>query len=303
MTVVHEIDDVVKNMGYNYEIILVNDSSPDHVWTVIVELCNCRKDIVGINFAKNFGQHAALMAGYRQCTGDYIFTLDDDGQTPADEIPVLLHKLLEGYDVVYGKYEERKDNAFRKLGSKANNAMLESIIGKPKEVHLTSFYVAKKYVIDEICMYRNPYPYLWGLIVRTTGSIANQTIHHNDREEGTSGYTLIKLLKLWLNGFTAFSVKPLRIATGFGVLVSFIGFIIAILTVINKLLNPEIMAGYSSLMAAILIIGGIIMMLLGMLGEYIGRIYICMNDSPQYVIKEVINTVKKENGDTEWIKP
>ena len=288
-TVVRDIDNVLAAMNYRYEIVLVNDNSPDNVWSVIAELCEQRENIIGINFAKNFGQHSAIMAGFRQVSGDFVFTLDDDGQTPADEIPKLLAKCDEGYDVVFGEYAERKDNAFRKFGSKANNYMLENIVGKPADVHLTSFYVARKFVIEEICKYHNPYPYLWGLIVRTTSNIANVTIRHNNREEGSSGYTLTKLIRLWLNGFTAFSVKPLRIATAFGGIISVLGFVYAIFTIINRLLHPEIAAGFSSLMSAILIIGGMIMILLGMLGEYIGRIYICINESPQYVVKEIKN--------------
>jgi undecaprenyl-phosphate 4-deoxy-4-formamido-L-arabinose transferase len=222
LAVVAEIDGAVRDSGHPYEIILVSDHSPDDVWQVICELCEQRDDIIGINLAKNFGQHSALMAGYRYCSGDYIFTMDDDGQTPAEAIPVLLAKLHEGYDVVYGKYEERKDSAFRKMGSRVNNYMMEKMIGKPKEVHLTSFFVARKFVIEKICEYSNPFPYIWGLIVRTTHNIANVAINHRDRAGGVSGYTLRKLLHLWVNGLTAFSVKPLRIASAFGIIVSFI---------------------------------------------------------------------------------
>jgi len=297
ITVIAEIDCVLQNLGYKYEIVLINDNSPDNVWAIIDNLCSNRKDIIGLNLAKNFGQHSALMAGYRQCSGDYIITMDDDGQTPSDEIKVLINKLEEGFDVVYGKYTERKDNVFRRFGSKVNNYMMEAIIGKPKDVHLTSFYISRKYIIDEICKYQNPYPYIWGLIVRTTHNIANVTINHHTREGGSSGYTLTKLLRLWMNGFTAFSVKPLRIATGFGLLVSIIGFFVTIYTVVDKLLHPDIQAGYSALMSAILIIGGVLMILLGMIGEYIGRIYICINNSPQYVIRDKRNVINREYGD------
>ncbi|MDR0851650.1 MAG: glycosyltransferase family 2 protein [Clostridiales Family XIII bacterium] len=292
-TVVSQIDAVLKASEYAskyiYEIILVNDNSPDDVWSVIDAMCAVRTDVIALSLAKNFGQHAALMAGYHRCSGDYVFTMDDDGQTPAEEIFTLLDKLHEGFDVVYGQYEDRKDNGFRKLGSKANNFMMESIVGKPKHVRLTSFFVARKYVIDEICRYTNPYPYIWGLIIRTTNSIANVTIQHRRRTDGSSGYTLLKLISLWMNGFTAFSVKPLRIATGFGLVVSVIGFLFTIFTIVYKIIYPETAAGYSSMMSAILIIGGVIMILLGMLGEYVGRIYISMNESPQFVVKDMRN--------------
>ena len=287
LAVVAEIDAVVASLGCQAEIILINDHSPDDVWQVIDELCAQRPDIIGLNLAKNFGQHSALMAGYRECTGDFVFTLDDDGQTPAEAIPVLLAKLGEGYDVVYGRYGERKDNAFRKAGSRLNNYMMEKMIGKPKEVHLTSFFCARRFIIDEVVKYSNPFPYIWGLIVRSTHNIANVEISHRGRIGGSSGYTLSRLIHLWVNGLTAFSIKPLRIATAIGVVFAFAGFIALIYTVVDKLfIRPDIPAGYSAMMSALLIIGGILMIMLGLLGEYIGRIYICINDSPQYVIKE-----------------
>ncbi|MDR3363336.1 MAG: glycosyltransferase family 2 protein [Clostridiales Family XIII bacterium] len=286
--VVSEIDEALAGAGYSYEIVFVNDGSPDGVWPVIAKLCEARKDLIGINLAKNFGQHSALMAGYRACAGDIVVTMDDDGQTPAFGIPALAAGVENGADVVYGCYESRRDSAFRKLGSKLNNRLLESFIGKPKDVQLTSFFAAKRYIIDEICKYANPYPYIWGLIVRSTGSIANVAIEHRGRASGASGYTLKKLFDLWMNGFTAFSVKPLRLATNFGLVISVVGFAAAIFTIANKILHPEISAGYSSLMAVLLVVGGILMILIGMLGEYIGRMYISMNEAPQYVVKEEI---------------
>ncbi|MDR2547462.1 MAG: glycosyltransferase family 2 protein [Lachnospiraceae bacterium] len=294
--VVSEIDDALRDGGYQYEIILVNDNSPDDVWSVICDLCEKRDDVIGLNLAKNFGQHSALMAGYRHVTGDYVFTMDDDGQTPAEAIPILLSKLMEGFDVVYGKYEERKDSTFRKLGSRFNNYMMEKMIGKPKEIHLTSFFVARRFVIDKICEYHNPFPYIWGLVVRTTHNIANVTITHRERSGGDSGYTLRKLLHLWVNGLTAFSVKPLRVASMFGMLVSVVGFFALIYTIVDRILNPDMPPGYSAMMSAILIVGGVLMILLGMLGEYIGRIYICINDSPQYVIRDSRGVIYDRKG-------
>ena len=259
--VVGDIGKLMENLSdYTYEIVLVNDCSPDKVWTKIDALCEQYSFIKGINLAKNFGQHSAL-----------------------------LDKLQEGYDVVYAKYAERKDNSFRKLGTWMNNLMLTTMVGKPKNISLTSFFVCRSYVIKEICNYRNAFPYIWGLVLRTTKNIANATIEHHEREEGESGYTLTKLLSLWMNGFTAFSIKPLRVSAILGVLFTTIGVLGIIFTVVNKLLHPEIMAGYSSLMTVLLIIGGVVMLSLGLIGEYIGRIYLCINTMPQFVIRETKN--------------
>ncbi|MDD6207339.1 MAG: glycosyltransferase family 2 protein [Clostridiales bacterium] len=271
---------------YEYEIILVNDFSPDKVWDVITDLAKKNRNIKGISFSRNFGQHAALLAGYGQATGDIVISMDDDGQAPVESIYDLVDKLEEGYDVVYGRYEQMKQNWFRIFGSIVNEKMEEVLLGKPKDLRGTSFFAMKRFVVDEIIRYKNSYPYIGGLVFRTTKNIGNVTVKQRERQDGKSGYTLKKLLKLWINGFTAFSEKPLRLATILGLVCAAGGFLYGIVTVIHKILNPQIQMGYSSILSVILFIGGVIMFLLGMIGEYIGRIYISINDAPQFVIKE-----------------
>lgn len=279
--------------AYDYEMILVNDCSPDNTFEVIRKICAENPKIKGINLAKNFGQHAALMAGLRHAKGDVTVCLDDDGQTPADEVSKLLAKIEEGYDVVYAKYEHKKHNLFRNFGSKVNELMTRFMLGKPKELYISSYFAARRFVVEEVTRYENAYPYVIGLVLRSTKSIANVVVTHREREIGSSGYTLKKLLGLWVNGFTSFSVKPLRIATMLGAVNAFLGFAYALYTVIKKLINPAVPVGFSSMMSAIMFIGGMVMLMLGMIGEYIGRIYVCMNNSPQYVIKEKLNEEKE----------
>ena len=288
--VVEEIDTTMKSLSaYHYEIVLVNDCSPDDTYEVIRALCRQRTDICGIDLARNFGQHAALMAGFRYAHGDVVVCLDDDGQTPADEVGKLLNKIDEGYDVVYAKYTHKHHSGFRNFGSKINELMTRVMLGKPKELYISSYFAARKFVVEEMMCYTNPYPYVIGLVLRTTKNIANVEVTHRDREIGTSGYTIGKLLGLWFNGFTAFSIKPLRIATAMGCLVACGGFLYGIYTVIKKFVNPAVPVGFSAVMAALVFIGGMIMLMLGLIGEYIGRIYISLNNSPQYVIKECLN--------------
>ena len=289
--VVDEIDATMKTLNeYKYEIILVNDSSPDDTYEVIRSLCAKRQDIRGINLSRNFGQHAALMAGFRYVHGDVVVCLDDDGQTPASEVGKLLDKIDEGYDAVYAKYTRKQHSGFRNFGSKINELMTRVMLGKPKELYLSSYFAVRKYVVEEMLRYTNPYPYVIGLVLRTTKKIANVEVTHREREEGTSGYTIGKLFGLWFNGFTAFSIKPLRIATALGCLTACAGFLYGFYTVVKKFLNPNVPIGFSALMAALVFIGGMIMLMLGLIGEYIGRIYISLNNSPQYVIKECLNT-------------
>lgn len=295
--VVAEIDGTMKKLPeYTYEIVLVNDSSPDDTFEVIRGLCAERKDICGINLARNFGQHAALMAGFHYTHGDVVVCLDDDGQTPAAEVGKLLSAIGEGYDVVYAKYAHKQHSGFRNFGSKINELMTRVMLGKPKELYLSSYFAAKRFVVDEILRYTNPYPYVIGLVLRTTKNIANVEVSHREREVGVSGYTLGKLLGLWFNGFTAFSIKPLRVATAMGGTTALCGFLYGIYTVIKKFVNPNVPIGFSSLMAALVFIGGMLMLMLGLIGEYIGRIYISLNNSPQYVIRECIYSGGSPDG-------
>ena len=294
--VVEEIDTAMEKMPeYEHEIVLVNDSSPDDTFEVIRELCARRKDICGINLARNFGQHAALMAGFRYIRGEIVVCLDDDGQTPADEVGKLLGEIEEGYDVVYAKYTHKQHSGFRNFGSKINELMTRIMLGKPKELYLSSYFAARRFVVDEMLRYTNPYPYVIGLVLRTTKNITNVEVSHREREVGTSGYTIGKLLGLWFNGFTAFSIKPLRVATAMGCITACGGFLYGIYTVIKKFVNPNVPIGFSAMMAALVFIGGMIMLMLGLIGEYIGRIYISLNNSPQYVIKECIG--EKHRGE------
>ena len=289
--VVNEIKITVaeRSYKYDYEIVLVNDHSPDNVFSVIKKLAENDKSIKGLDLAKNFGQHSALLAGFSYVTGDIIVCLDDDGQTPANQMFKLIDALDDDYDVVFAQYPEKKHSLFRNFGSIVNDFMARILLSKPKNLKIMSYFACKKYVIEEVLRYNNPYPYMSGLLLRTTKNIKNVLVEHRDRESGASGYTLKKLLTLWFNGFTSFSVIPLRISTYLGLIFAGIGFIYGIYIVINKILNANIPMGYSSMMAVLLFVGGIIMLMLGMVGEYIGRIYISLNKSPQYVLRQTIN--------------
>ncbi|MDE5680307.1 MAG: glycosyltransferase, partial [Lachnospiraceae bacterium] len=192
-------------------------------------------------------------------------------------------------DVVYARYEHKQHSWFRNFGSKLNELMTRVMLGKPKELYISSYFAARRFVIDEVVRYENAYPYVIGLVLRATKNITNVNVTHREREIGSSGYTLGKLINLWVNGFTSFSVKPLRIATMIGAFCAFMGFCYGIYTIVKKFINPSVPMGFSSLMSAVVFIGGMQMLILGLIGEYIGRIYVCMNNSPQYVIRETIN--------------
>lgn len=287
--VVEEIVCEMKKVSekYDYEIILVNDGSKDRTVQVLRKLHEENPKIVVADMIRNFGQHSAMMAGFSLAKGDYIFSCDDDGQAPVESIIPLIEKLKEGYDLVYGKYEEIKQSSFRRFGSKVNAKMSEIMIKKPKNLFISSFMVMTRIVVDEIIKYQGPYPYIAGLLLRVTRNATCIDVKQRERVAGKSNYTFRKLVKLWMNGFTAFSILPLRIASIIGVMCSITGFVGAVYFMMAKIFNPAVPLGYASTIVAILFIGGIIMMLLGMIGEYIGRIYLTINQTPQYILREI----------------
>lgn len=277
---------VLRDGRYEYEILLVNDNPADDTWREILRLKQQDPRIFGICMSRNFGQASALMAGYRHVRGDLVVSLDDDGQTPPAEMFRLIDALDEETDVVYASYPTKHHSPFRNFGSKVNDWMATWLMGKPKNLYMASYYVARRFVIDEMVRCENPFPYVDGLAVRSTSRFKNVPIDHQDRTEGESGYTFGKLLALWMNGFTAFSVKPLRIATVMGMIFSVLGFLFAVMVVVRKIiLLDQIDAGWSSIVAIVLLLDGILMMMLGLVGEYVGRMYMTMNKSPQYVIR------------------
>ena len=294
--VVCEIEENMKDMSsFDCEIILVNDGSPDGTWDKICEVAGKRdpSKVLGINLAKNFGQHAALMAGLNASRGEYVICLDDDGQTPANEAGKLIDALEKGADVAYARYEHKQHNLFRNFGTFMNEWMATAMLGKPKELYVSSYFAAKRFVVDEMIKYDSSYPYVIGLVLRTTRNIVNVNVNHRKRELGKSGYNLVKLMALWINGFTAFSIKPLRIATVSGAVFALFGFAYGIYTIIKKFVNPIVPVGFSALMSAVMFIGGMIMLMLGMIGEYLGRLYISQNKNPQFVIRETTRHEEK----------
>lgn len=297
--VINEIQNtMLERKQVEYEIITVVDCSPDNVFFTLSKQAETNKKLKVIELAKNVGKHAALMAGYSYVDGDIVVTLDDDGQCPVNRLWELLEPLNDNYDIAIAKNGKKKQTPLRNFGSWVNAKMSEFFIGKPKDIQLANFFAMKRYVCDEILKYKNPYPYIDGLYLRTTSKICNVPMEERERQTGKSGYTLKKCLSLFANGFTSFSVKPLRVAMLFGVLCSFLGLCIVVFVIAQKILNPAILAGYTSLMAVILLVGGVIMILLGVIGEYVGRIYISINSAPQYVIRQSIHCDSLNEGST-----
>ena len=284
------VGDIEKTLGtrpeLDWEIILVNDNPPDETWNLIQRLRAENPRVRGLCFSRNFGQHSALMAGYRQVTGDIVVSLDDDGQNPPSQMFRLIDAIDSHTDIVYADYPRKQHSRFRNLGSRLTNRMFTWMLDKPKELYMASYWAAKRFVIDEMIRCESPFPFVDGLALQSTTRYLNVPVDHLPRAEGESGYTIASLLRLWLNGFTSFSVKPLRIAAVMGGVTAAAGLIFGLVLIICKLiLRENIDAGWTSLMALMLLLFGVLMIMMGLVGEYVGRIFISMNKSPQYVIE------------------
>lgn len=276
------------NLFEDQEIILVNDNSIDNSWKKIKEIATKQKNVIGINLTKNFGQHNALMAGIKNSRGDFLITMDDDLQHSPNYIIEIINKLNQGFDVCYTKYEKNKYSYLKKLGSAINDKVANIVLDKPKNIYLSSYRGIKRNVINELKKFDSPYVYLDGIILNVTNNIGSIYIQHNERLKGNSGYSFNKLFSLWLKVFTNSSIFPLRMASVSGFIITLISLFFAVLLIIFKINNPETPQGWTSIATFIFFFSGVQLLALGIIGEYIGRIFINLNQKPQYIIKEQI---------------
>ena len=271
------------------ELILVNDDSPDASGEIIKALVDeVSIPVVAIDLSRNFGEHNAVMAGLSVARGRHIINIDDDFQNPPSEVKKLHEyaRLHPELDVVYTFYATKKHNRFRNLGSRFTNWVAGFLLDKPKGLYLSSFRCINAFVRDRIITYRGPYPYIDGLILQTTQRIGSLQVRHNERTQGQSSYTLRKLGRLWIAMFVNFSVMPLRASSLLGFGISLLGLIVTILAIVEWLLGstPQ---GWASLMAALLVFSGVQLVMLGLVGEYLGRLYLTASGRPQFVVREV----------------
>ena len=274
--------------GYEVEFVLVNDNSRDGTFREITALAEQYPNVRGISLMRNFGQHNALMCAMNYTHGDLILGMDDDMQTHPSQIRKILEKQTEGYDLVYGVYEKSANSAGKNLTSWFNKVSSRALLGRPKDIRSSNFWLITDKVRREVIKYRNYNPYVDGLFFRTTHNVGNVTIQHHKREYGSSNYTLKKMMKLWM-AYWNYSVLPLRIASVLGAFTSLIGFIAAVWTVIHRLIDPTITVGWSSTVSIMLIFFGFILLVLGIIGEYIGEIVLSINSTPQFVIRDMVN--------------
>lgn len=282
------------------EIILVNDGSADNSVAVCREIQQHRPEqVTFVNLSKNFGEHNAVMTGLRYARGNAAVIMDDDFQNPPSEVNRLVAKLEKGFDVVYGQYERKHHSLFRNLGSWFNGMMATVLLKKPKGLYLCSFKAINRFLIDEIIRYTHPYPYIDGLIFRVTRRVGMVTVQHSPRAVGKSNYSLARLVRLWLNMFTNFSILPLRIATILGCITVVFGMVIAALAVYWAFTDPLAPAGWPTLVCAMVIFSGTQLLVLGVIGEYLGRLFLGQNGTPQSIVREVTGANSASKPPTE----
>ena len=284
-------EELVKG-GYRYEFVLVNDASTDGTFEEISKLAAEDPHVVGVNCGKNLGQHSAIMAGLQRTRGDYIMLMDDDMQTHPSQCLKLVDKIATGeYDVVFAKWTEHREALWRRMGSAFADWSMRIMVKRPKWVYSSNFLIMSRHIRDEVIRYTGPFVYVQGLIFRCASRFANVDVQHFDREQGTSGYTMKTLIRLW-STILNFSMMPLRLAAVLGMVLGVVGLILGIVIIAMKMLDPTMVAGWPSLMATVLFCSGLLMLSVGLVGEYLGRVFMTVNNAPQYVVREVVDRRK-----------
>ncbi len=271
------------------ELILVNDGSARDNSDAVCEKFALDHDwIVYIELAKNFGEHNAVMAGLNHATGDCVVIMDDDLQNPPNEVVRLADELDKGHDVVFSCYKKKQHRFDRNWGSAFNDWVASYVLGKPRNLYLSSFKAIRISVVKQIIKYDGPFPYIDGLILRNTSALGQLEVEHRARELGRSNYTLSKLVGLWMNMFTNFSILPLRFASLLGLGLAVLSGLAAIFVVIERLINPELPTGWASVIVTILFVSSVQLLAIGLMGEYLGRVLLKLNQIPQFAIRRKI---------------
>jgi len=273
-----------------FELILVNDQSEDNSWIVIEKLSGKYSNVIGVNLRKNCGQDSSIFAGLHYASGKYVVIMDDDLQhSPSDVVNLYQSVTSDDYDVCYANFNKKKQAIWKNIGSWLNGKISEVIINKPKEIYLSPFKIVKKEVVDEIKETNYLYPYIDGIIFSITNNITQVDVQHYDRFNGVSNYTLLESFKVFMKLATGFSVFPLRVASVLGALVSMLGFILGFYFIVMYFINNTSPEGWTSIIVVILFLGGVLLMSLGVLGEYLGRLYLSVNKNKFYSVKSVLN--------------
>ena len=287
--ITRQIEDAMSKKGISYEQIMVNDCSKDTSWDEIKKEGAKNPNLLGINLRKNGGQDSAILAGLNYASGKFVVIMDDDLQHSPYDIPKLYAEIQKGFDVVYADFESKKQKLWKNLGSWFNGKISEIALDKPKGIYLSPFKILSGEVVKEMCKFNNLFPYIDGLIFQVTRNITQIPIEHHKRELGKSNYNLIKSIKVFLRMLFGFSTMPLKVAFFAGSFAAVAGFVLAIYYAYEYFSGKANVDGFTTLVILLLILGGGILLALGVIGKYLGQIYLTVNRQPKFIIKNWIN--------------
>jgi undecaprenyl-phosphate 4-deoxy-4-formamido-L-arabinose transferase len=287
---VRDIDQLTVEGGH--EIVLVNDGGRDNTADVCREVMRtARVPVTLVEHARNFGEHNAVLTGWRHARGMHIVNLDDDGQNPPREAMRLWqHARATGLDVAFGHYEVKQHSLWRNFGSWLTNKVTDYALDKPHGFYLSSFRCVSAFIAHQVGQYSGPYPYIDGLLLQVTQRIGSIVVDHEPRRLGQSGYTFRKLFRLWLSAWINFSLLPLRLATMAGLIIAGVGLLAFCAVLTLWFLNRGPGYGFGWLMSAFAIFSGTQLVMLGLIGDYLGRVFLTVNQAPQSVVRRVTTT-------------
>lgn len=278
----------LRRQQLSFEIILVNDGSPDDSWQQICALAEQYDEVRGINLLRNYGQHTAVLCGINHGKGSYFITMDDDLQNPPEEIIKLIGKAKEGHDLVFGKFRVKRHGMVRKLGSKLVNYLNRKIFGKPKGLVVSNFRLFSKDVAQRIANHKTVFPYIQGLVLMYAANPANVETEHHPRQQGRSNYSLYKILQLMARLLFNYSSFPLKVLAVAGILLSIVSFVIGVYVIAKHLFFGIAVPGWTSLVVLLSFFNGFLILMLGILGEYVSRILDQVSVKQPYLIKDEI---------------
>ena len=281
------------SMGRDYEVVFSVDASPDRSFVALKEQALKDPHFKILLLRRNMGYDNAIMAGLNYARGKWVVIMDDDLQHSPEDIPSLLAAAEKGNDVVYAGFPAKRQSLIKNIGSWFNDATARVIINKPRSIYLSPFKVVSREVVEEIIKHKGPFPYIDGLIFQNTSSIAQIPVEHHERAEGEGNHGLMRSARIWLNFCTAFSIIPLRASVWFGFFISAASFLYAAHVLHIKLTRGVTPEGWVTVVLGISLLGGIQLISLGILGEYIGRMYMNLNQAPQFVVREAVNCDKE----------
>ena len=279
----------------SYEVILINDSSTDNSWDKIIQICSINRQVTGVNFRKNFGQDNAIIAGIRLAKGSYIVIMDDDLQHSPSDIGTLYNTCKEGYDICYALFQNKKQSVWKNVGSWVNGKLSEKLLEKPADIYLSPFKIITKDVADEVVKYQGPFPYIDATLLTITSNVVQVEVNHYPRYKGKGNYNFIRSALVFVKHATNYSVYPLQLVSIVGFCSAVLSFVLGLIYLFQYFTSDRRIEGWITLIILLIFFGGMILMSLGLIGEYIGRIFLSINNKPQYSIKQVIGNNKTEN--------